>query len=161
MFEESRKVSLSFVPADPVLARSNNTGAPRWTGLQSPLSRLKGSLKCHRWPISIDWAAHPGLLPYFSPLPQSHSDEMLSVAKLWVWIWLSLPSHPPLHPSLPSPSSSFLRAGFTLVPVILLPFVSVGLFAIECCFLSNPPPSATLLSLSHLLSCSPSLTHSL
>lgn len=71
------------------------------------------------------------------------------------YVHLSL-SPPPPHPSFPSPSSSFLRAGFTLVPVILLPFVSVGLFAIECCFLLHPHRSRLLLPSPPLLS----LTHS-
>lgn len=43
------------------------------------------------------------------------------------------------------------------MPVILLPFVSVGLFAIECCFLSHPPPPSPLLLPSPPLL---SLTHS-
>ena len=68
--------------------------------------------------------------------------------KCYLWLNCGFESDSPSPSTLPPPSihlshlppPHFLRAGFTLVPVILLPFVSVGLFAIECCFLSLPPP---------------------
>lgn len=73
------------------------------------------------------------------PLSFTNSQRWNLICNCWSESWLSLP---PSRPSFPWPCSWIEWAGFTAEPVILLPFVSAGLFFH---WMLPPPPQPSLL----------------